>query len=240
MLPRPRGLLFDYGGTLVEEVSFDARTGNAALLSHATPPPRASLEEVVERADRISREVSGRRDVSLIETPWVALTRLIHDFFGTRFTLPPNELEIVFWDASVKTRPMPGVRDALMEFRRAGIPMGVVSNSSFAGHVLRHDLAKHDLASFLDVVVASAEYVIRKPDPLLFETAAALLGVPHSDIWFVGDRVDTDVIGARAAGMTTVLLARDARESPPGVDVLAADWAAVAVAVREAIGPRAG
>jgi len=234
MLPRPRGLLFDYGGTLVEEVAFDARAGNAALLSHAVQPTRASLDEIVERADRISRDVSGRRDLYLIETPWVSLTRLIHDFFGTRFSLPPNELELVFWDASAKTRPMPGARDALKEFRGAGIPMGLVSNSSFAGHVLRHDLAKHELADYLDVIVASAEYVVRKPNPLLFETAASLLGVPCRDIWFVGDRVDTDIVGARAAGMTTVLLAGDTTRPSPGADVVAPDWAGVAAAVREA------
>jgi FMN phosphatase YigB (HAD superfamily) len=38
----------------------------------------------------------------------------------------------------------------------------------------------------------------------LFETAAALLGVSCSDVWLIGNRLDTDVIGARAAGMTAI------------------------------------
>lgn len=50
----------------------------------------------------------------------------------------------------------------------------------------------------------SAEYSLRKPNPMLFEMAAARLGLHPQDIWFVGDRLDTDVAGARAAGMRAI------------------------------------
>jgi FMN phosphatase YigB (HAD superfamily) len=70
--------------------------------------------------------------------------------------------------------------------------------------VLRYELAKHGLADRLKFIVVSAEYSVRKPSVLLFETAAAKLGVPCKDIWFVGDRLDTDVAGAKAAGMKAV------------------------------------
>ena len=116
---------------------------------------------------------------------------------------------------------------ALDEIHRRGIPMGVVSNSSFGQRVIRHELAKYGLAEHLDVVVVSAEYAVRKPNPLLFETAAALLGVASSDIWFVGDRLDTDVAGARAAGMTALWFA-EARGAPPGdVDLAVPSWSAL-------------
>jgi|SRR5215211_5240783 len=200
-------MLFDYGGTLVEEVAFDLRAGTEALLTRATSrPANATFEAIVERADRVSREVSDRRDLFQIETPWPSLTRLIHDFFGTRFEAPMSELEVAFWDASVTTRAMPGARDALERLHDSGVRLGVVSNSSFGQHVIRHELSKHGLADHLAIVVVSAEYVVRKPNPLLFETAAALLGIVPRDIWFVGDRFDTDIAGARAAEMTGVWL----------------------------------
>lgn len=204
---RPRGILFDYGGTLVEEAAFDPRAGMQILLTQvAHRPPNVSVEEIIERVDRVTEEVSARRDEFQIETPWPALTRLIYDHLGVRFARSLDELELAFWNASVTTRPMAGAREVLEQLHRAEIMLGVVSNSSFRGEVIRHELSKHGLTDHLSIVVASADYAVRKPNPLLFEAAAGLLGLSAEDIWFVGDRLDTDVAGARAAGMFPVWL----------------------------------
>ena len=218
----PKGLLLDYGGTLVEEVSFDDRAGNEALLARAVhKPAHISMEQVLARANRVSMEVARRRDEFHLETPWPTLTRLIHDFLGIRFAEPMAELEMLFWRASVITAPMPGAREALEQFHRSGLRMGVVSNSSFSQDVLRYELAKHGLADRLEFIVVSAEYSVRKPNVLLFETAAAKLGLACNDIWFVGDRLDTDVAGAQAAGMKAVWFQPgDTGEQSPDVSIL--------------------
>lgn len=221
-----RGLLLDYGGTLVEEVQTDLRAGNEWLLARASHrPAEISPHEVLARAERISREVAGRRDDTLIETQWPTLTRLIHDPLGIRFDAPMADLEMGFWKASVRTNPMPGAREALEQCHRLNIPVAVVSNTCFSEAVIRYELARHGLAEHLEFVIVSAEYSIRKPHVLLFETAAARLGVPAEDIWFVGDRVDTDIIGARAAGMTAVWLNPNTRPAS-GVepDLSVTDW----------------
>lgn len=224
----PRGFLFDYGGTLVEEVSADLPAGTERMLALAARrPPAARLDAVLERADRVTREISAQRDRFQIETPWIALNRLIHDFFGTQFTEPPSSLELAFWDAAVVTRPMPGALEALQTFRRLGVPMGVVSNSAFGQHVIRHELAKHGLAEHLKFIVVSAEYAVRKPNPLLFETAAALLGLDSSNVWFVGDSFDHDIVGARAAGMTSVWYTPNASAQRDGADVVVRSWEAL-------------
>lgn len=224
-MKRPRGILFDYGQTLVVEAGFDPHAGTAALLARAAyVAPGVTVDVVSERARRVTRDVSERRDRFGIETPWPSVTRLIHDYFGTRFDVPMFELELAFWDASVITRPMPGARETLQALHQAGIALGVVSNASFAGSVIRHELAKHGLADHLAFVASSADYVIRKPNPLLYEVAAARLGLEPREVWFVGDRLDTDITGARAAGMGAVWL------QPPGSgasdlpDATVRDW----------------
>src|SRR5204863_4540316 len=78
------------------------------------------------------------------------------------------------------------------------------SDLSFGQRVIRHELAKHGLDEHFTIVVVSAEYAVRKPNPLLFEIAAARLGIDVRDVWFVGDRLDTDITGGRLAGMSTV------------------------------------
>lgn len=57
------------------------------------------------------------------------------------------ELELGCWKASVETRPMRGAREALEKFHQAGLPMGVVSNSSFGAPVIQYELARHALGA---------------------------------------------------------------------------------------------
>ena len=231
-LPKPEGLLIDYGGTLVEEIGVDARAAAAALLALASHrPDHATLERVLERAERVTTEVASRRDLYQVETSWPALTHLIYDYFGTRFTEPMEELELVFWKASVTTRAMPGAKDALEELRKLRLPIAVLSNSSFGSSVIRYELGKHHLADHLSFVMVSAEYAVRKPNPLLMETAAARLGVRPAGIWCVGDRLDTDVAGARAAGMTGVLL-DPTQGDRSSADLVVGSWAELVQCVR--------
>jgi len=233
MVSQPKGLLLDYGGTLVEEVNFDPRAGNEALLARAEYLPEdVTLEKVTERANNVEAEVKARRDQFQLETPWSTLTRLIHDFLGIRYADPMSDLEMIFWKAAVTTRPMPGAREALEEFHRRGVRMAVVSNCSFGQEVIRYELAKYGLAERLEFIMVSAEYAVRKPNPLLFDTAAAKLGVKPSDIWFVGDRLDADVAGAKAAGMTAVWFRPSLEGKPHNADIVVTSWADLVGKVR--------
>jgi HAD superfamily hydrolase (TIGR01662 family) len=221
-----KGLLIDYGGTLVEEVSVDLRAGNAWMLSQAAHRPAGvTLEQLIERSERITREVAARRDEVYLETPWPTLTRLIHDFLGIRFDAPMADLELGFWKASVKTREMPGAREAMEQCHRAGTALAVVSNSSFGEPVIRYELAKYGLTEHLAFVMVSSDYAVRKPNVLLYDTAAARLGLAPHDIWFVGDRLDTDIAGAKAAGMTAVWFnPAGAVDDSRSADVSIANW----------------
>lgn len=225
-MKRPRGILLDYGGTLVEEAGFDARAGCAALLARASHlPPAATLDAVTDRTKRVAKATSVRREETGIETPWPALHRLIHEYFGTRFDVPEAELEREFWDASVTTLEIPGARAGLDRLAAAGVTLAVVSNAMFSAATIRHDLAKHGLADHLCFVMVTADYVVRKPSALLFDVAAARLGMAPDDVWFVGDRLDTDVAGANAAGMVSVWLQPPNAVPSSAPDITVANWA---------------
>ncbi len=115
---------------------------------------------------------------------------------------------MAFWKASGSTSqcPVPS-KEALAEFHAHGIPMALLSNCSFCAQVIPYELSTHRLATHLNFVMVTADYCGRKPHVLLLETAAARFGIrPVEDIWFIGDRLDTDVAGAQAAGMHAVYL----------------------------------
>ena len=95
---------------------------------------------------------------------------------------------------------------ALLEALLArGLRTGLVANSwPDPPRVLRADAERYGLAPYLDVQVWSEEVGVRKPEPAIFLRALAELGVEPVDAMYVGDRLDTDVAGAAALGMTTV------------------------------------
>ena len=130
---------------------------------------------------------------------------------------------------------MPGARDALEQFHRLNVPTAVVSNSRFSEQVIRYELDKHGLADHLAFVMASTDYGVRKPSVLLFDTAAARLGLRPKDIWFIGDQLDTDIAGAKAAGMTAVWFNATHRHDPSrSADLIVASWDDVMRHVRQA------
>lgn len=215
----PRAVLLDYGGTLVEERSVDLRAANEWMLARASHvPDGVSLDAVMTRVRTIYPAVVARRQQFEVEIPFRSIARLIFDPLGVTFDTPWEDLEMGFWRASVSTGPLPGVADALAAMHARGVRLAALSNTSYSSRVIRSELERHGLARHLEFVMVSSEYGLRKPQPLLFEAAARCLGLPPAEIWMVGDRLDADVRGANAVGMTSVWL------RGPGVD-LAADAA---------------
>ena len=53
---------------------------------------------------------------------------------------------------------------------------------------------------------------MEKPDPALFHRALERLGAEPADALHVGDRVELDLAGARAAGIDSVLIDRRAAD----------------------------
>ena len=108
--------------------------------------------------------------------------------------------------AALRFHAYPDVAPALRRLRAAGLRLLVVSNWDASLH---DRLAETGLAELVDGAVASAELGVAKPDPRIFAHALALAGTRADAAWHVGDSLDADVGGARAAGLAAVLVARD-------------------------------
>lgn len=224
----PRALLLDFGGTLVLEKPSDARAGNAWLFERASRRPTGvTLEDVLDRAGRVARGVVARREETHVEVPWPAVFHLIYDHFGFEFDEPIASLEQGYWNASVHTDGMPGAREALDRLAAMDVQLAVVSNTSFSAPVIRSELDRHGLARHLAFIVTSSQYSVRKPNVVLFKLAQARLGFAPEKIWFVGDRLDTDVAGANQASMPAVWLSSrppEAEEANIRADLIVPDW----------------
>lgn len=97
----------------------------------------------------------------------------------------------------------PDVRPALSQLRAAGLRIGIAGNQPAWA-----EAALAAIGLSVDLVAASARWGVHKPDPAFFARLAAEAGVPAEQILYVGDRLDNDVLPARAAGMWAVFLRR--------------------------------
>jgi len=97
---------------------------------------------------------------------------------------------------------MPGTIEALEQLAPR-YRLGVVSN---ANGTVRALMARLGLDHFFDAVVDSQEEGVQKPDPRLFRIGVERMGATPESTVYVGDIFTVDVLGARGAGLSAVLI----------------------------------
>lgn len=109
--------------------------------------------------------------------------------------------------------PLPGVTGLLVELRRRGYTLAILSNWPSAVTVDR--VAEHaGWAPLLAAIVVSQRVGTIKPSPLMFRAAEKALALEPPDLLHVGDDWAQDVVGAKAAGWRAAYL-RDRQGDTP-------------------------
>lgn len=199
------------------------------LLNHRHAE-RAALQEV-RNAIPVLQKVA-------IETLWETYNRINRDLWDQyghghisrvdlqhlRFSLTLDELGIpLSFQETISQTYMrlyrrlwswvPGAEQALAEIS-AKWPVGFLTNG-FAE--IQHAKAeKFNFRSVSDIYVISEEVGCMKPSACIFQHATELAGVDKSQILYVGDSYNTDIIGAKRFGWQTVWLT-DQHADPDGV-----------------------
>jgi putative hydrolase of the HAD superfamily len=136
--------------------------------------------------------------------------------------LSPAELHSAML-AALRFRAHPDALATLPLLRARGITLVVVSNWDISLPAVLDDLGLREL---LDGVLTSAQFGLRKPAPELFRAALEIAGVVPEEALHVGDELREDILGARAVGISAVLLRRVPRPAgrlaaPAGVPTIA-------------------
>ncbi|HEY3209437.1 MAG TPA: HAD family hydrolase [Actinomycetota bacterium] len=219
-----RAILFDFGHTLVDfqrtqealHAAYEQIRARIEAVAYMEVPELLDLvERVAGGVDRLvaeSYEQNRMEEVDQAELFRQALS-------GIGFDLPDDVIEhIVALDHSAYSNSItvqPEVLATLERLQRAGFPMGLVSNISLRPDLMRADLERMGLGTYLHATVFSSEVGVRKPDPRIFQEALDRLGVEPGETTFVGDRLYDDVSGAQAAGMRAVLTRQFRHEDDP-------------------------
>ena len=116
--------------------------------------------------------------------------------------------------AALNFHAFPDAAPALEAYRARGVRLVVISNWDVSLHGV---LANVGLSPLLDGILTAAEAGVRKPAPEIFAQALGMAGATAAEALHVGDSLEEDVAGARAAGIEPVLICRDGPTSCDGV-----------------------
>jgi putative hydrolase of the HAD superfamily len=198
---RPQALLLDAGDTLL---FMDYAALSEALKKLGEDVAEAQLERSMPVAKSAYQTVV--REKAQHEHGWYVLMRSLLLEAGVKPERAEGLLQplraihedFYFW----RSVP-PEVPQALELARKAGIRLGVVSNSEGR---LQSVLERVGLLPYFDVVVDSHLEGVAKPDPEIFKIALWRMNVAAEHAMYAGDLPEIDLVGAAAAGMHGALV----------------------------------
>ncbi len=100
--------------------------------------------------------------------------------------------------------------------RKRGFHIGLISNASDDENT-QTLIDKGGFRPFLELIISSAAFGRRKPDPGIFEAALRHFQTPPEQAVMVGDTYEADIVGGHAVGMNTIWITRrvsNASEQP--------------------------
>lgn len=97
--------------------------------------------------------------------------------------------------------PYPEAGEILQYLKKLGYKLGVIANQSMG---TAERLKQWNLLQYIDVVAASAELGMAKPDVAIYKKAFELAGCIAEEAVMVGDRLDNDMVPAKKLGMRAV------------------------------------
>ena len=228
-LPYPqsiRAVFFDVGYTLLAPHPSVVEIVTLYCAEHHLPVERACVEAHLPEAEAELRRLVRDdpftwSDEHAITAVWLAyftalLRPCLPEAGGDELARHVLGLQQIF-DGATSYALYPDVVPVLKTLTARNLTLGVISDWGIGlGLILRH----HDLVQYFSFAVISAALRRAKPDPDLFATALRRADAIPDYALHIGDSYPLDVLGARAAGITPVLLDRNGRVDPAAMDCL--------------------
>lgn len=207
---RPRAVLFDLDGTLVDTGPDIAAAVNLMLadMGHATHPVEEILNWVGEGTPRlVQRALSGGMDGRPPDRDLEHSLALFREHYAAGIC--------------VQSEPYPHARTVLERLRASGTRTGCVTNKpAHLTHLLLDALA---LSAMFDVIVCGDTLAVAKPHPEPIRHACRELGLEPASAVYVGDSM-TDCRAAEAAGVPMIVVTYGYNQ---GADLTKAPCAAI-------------
>ncbi len=204
---KPKMILFDYGGTLLYEPNCNFLNGEREVFKHVVKNPNHLTPEEVSKFETDLFESFQKSRNLGYEAHGIQLLRLKYEYNEIELDISYEEAEKILWSYTSpmtdKSR-MPHVLEMLEFLKREKIRSAVISNIGWSGNALKDRIQYLLPDNEFEFIVASCEYGIRKPNPMIFELALKKAKLKPEDVWYCGDTFAMDVEGAHNASIFPV------------------------------------
>lgn len=206
-MTRPEMIIFDYGGTLLQEPECDFNRGEEKVFEHVVGNPNhLTPQDLSLFGSRCFAELQQIRNLGY-EAHELQMLRFKYEYNEITLDISYEEAENILWDYTsplTEQAKVPYVSMLLAYLRQQHIRTGVISNIGWSGKALARRIHKLLPEHEFEFVIASCEYGIRKPDKRIFDLALKKAGLNAQEVWYCGDTFDMDVVGAYHAGIYPV------------------------------------
>ncbi len=198
-------ILFDYGQTLMDEHGCDNLSGLNALLSYAvTNKYHYTAEDVLAKWNETFNILGQFDPLYRLEIPNSIFLSYLFESMGITLSCNGAELDRIFWYASTPAVPTDGISDFLVFLKEQNIRTGVISNIMICGQVLEERIRQRLPENNFEFIIATSDYMFKKPSKQIFELALAKADLNPEDVWYIGNSYRCDVNGAKSAGIFPV------------------------------------
>ena len=205
-------VLFDLDNTLYEYAPCHhagLEAGYEALNAHTPTTRKGFLETHASVRSSLAQQLQGQ---AASHERSLFFKRLVEECLATK-PLEASaigsrpELALLLYDAYwsaflAAMQPAPGAHELLASLAQ-NHQLALISNHT--NLIQLKKVVALDLQQYFQVILTSEEAGVEKPDRAIFDIALRSLGVPAPQALMVGDDLESDYQGARAAGLQAVL-----------------------------------
>jgi len=194
---KPKMILFDYGQTLLNEQTFNGIKGTQAVLDCCVSTlNHITAEEVQELANMLNNDI-GRynpetQDMYCLEIHNHQFQNYLYEYLGIKTIVSPLEIETTFWNSASPARPTENIVKLLDCLKDEDIRTGVISNISISGEALTNRINEFLPNNNFEFIIATSEYIFRKPHKRIYELALKKANLEAKDVWYCGDNAVCD------------------------------------------------
>ena len=228
-------LLDIYGTLLISEAgdigltSLNTKDSDPALIfteNKATEHPYSQIHSILHDLIRKNHKLQIQKDQTIRypEIDIISIWQQLYEFIELRdYTIEDLvQTSLHFEMQTNKICLMPETVTFLKELKKAGIPIGIVSNAQFYTPLFLEYLLGGSLKSLgIDKSLSSWSYRLNrgKPDLAIFTSPISNLknqyGINENETLYIGNDMLNDVYTAASCGLKTALFCRGQAVSPP-------------------------
>ncbi|MEM4244688.1 MAG: HAD family hydrolase [Candidatus Nanoarchaeia archaeon] len=190
-----KAVIFDFWGTIVE------------IGVH--PSPIRQIKSILNLDIPFSSYIIKFEEV-FMKQPYKNLFEAFTEVCKAFRIEPKQELleELVgLWNKNkLLAKPFPETIEVLEELKSEGYKLVMLSNTDCFS--IEEIMEKYDLIKYFDSIVLSYQVRMLKNNPRMFQKILKDINASKEEVVMVGDSIESDIIGAKKAGIDAILVDR--------------------------------